>query len=233
MVTLRPSEPGDLEALYHIALATGLAGGDASHIHKDPKLIGHIYAGPYAILAPDLALVAVDDEGVAGYIVGADDTPSWDERLEREWWPALRARLQEPDYEDRARWSAAERRTWMIFHPWRTPSEVHQNHRAHLHMNILPRLQRRGIGTKLLDACGGGPYVVAGASLPPRPRIDNEPHSGTGRIGAHRPIGRTTGEVCAPIVDQAAARAFDQATSALRSSRSYQLCGNAGPVPPA
>jgi len=152
MITLRPVEPGDLEALYHIALATGLAGGDASHIHKDPKLIGHIYAGPYAVLAPDLALVAIDDEGVAGYIVGADDTPAWDDRLERDWWPGLRGRLQQPDYENRAHWSADERRIWMIFHPWRTPGEVHQNHRAHLHMNILPRLQRRGVGAKLLDA---------------------------------------------------------------------------------
>ena len=58
---IRPFARGDLDALYAISLATGLAGGDASAIYDDPRLIGHIYAAPYALLEPRLALVAEDD----------------------------------------------------------------------------------------------------------------------------------------------------------------------------
>ena len=66
MVNVRPLKPSDIDALYAISLATGLAGGDASSLYRDPKLIGHIYSAPYASLQPDLCLVAEDEAGVAG-----------------------------------------------------------------------------------------------------------------------------------------------------------------------
>ena len=40
----------------------------------------------------------------------------------------------------------------MIHHPVMTPSAVAGGYPAHLHMNLLPRLQRRGLGSKLLGA---------------------------------------------------------------------------------
>lgn len=92
MPTIRQVRPDDLDALYRISLATGLAGGDASHLYADPRLMGHIYAAPYALLEPQLALVVEDSEGVAGFAVGATDTTAWEQRLERDWWPALRVR---------------------------------------------------------------------------------------------------------------------------------------------
>lgn len=54
-----------------IALITGHAGGDASHLYQDAGLIGQIYAAPYVMLEPRPAFVAEDESGVAGYIVGA------------------------------------------------------------------------------------------------------------------------------------------------------------------
>jgi GNAT superfamily N-acetyltransferase len=38
----------------------------------------------------------------------------------------------------------------MIHHPEATPPEVALRFPAHLHMNLLPRLQRQGIGSQLL-----------------------------------------------------------------------------------
>ena len=38
----------------------------------------------------------------------------------------------------------------MIHHPTLTPSPVVDRFPAHLHMNLLPRAQRRGVGTNLL-----------------------------------------------------------------------------------
>ena len=90
MADIRPYRPGDLEDLYRICLATGLAGQDASGIYADPKLVGHMYAAPYAVLLPECALVAEDEQGVAGYILGAADTEAFEARQESDWWPALR-----------------------------------------------------------------------------------------------------------------------------------------------
>jgi len=152
MVTLRPFAPDDLPALYAISLATGHRGGDASHLHQDPKLIGHIYSAPYALLDPGIALVAVDAEGVTGYAVGASDTTAWEAMLERRWWPALRCRYADPGDTPPATWTWDQRRAWMIHHPFSTPRAVVEAFPAHVHMNLAPRAQGQGVGRRLLAA---------------------------------------------------------------------------------
>ena len=150
-MNIRPFQPDDLDALYRISLATGLAGGDASHLYQDPKMMGHIYAAPYAVLAPELALVAEDGEGVAGYVVGTTDTSAWEEKLEQAWWPALRQRYALPAEADAERWTPDQRRAFTIHRPTPTPAAVARLYPAHLHMNLLPRLHRRGVGTTLFE----------------------------------------------------------------------------------
>ena len=151
MMTLRPFEPDDLDALYAISLATGHAGGDASHLHDDPRLIGHIYSAPYALLAPDLAIVAADEHGVVGYVVGAADTAAWEDTLERLWWPQLRSDYADPSGSPRETWTYDQRRAFIIHHPGQTPTVLVSAYPAHLHMNLLPRAQRRGVGSALLE----------------------------------------------------------------------------------
>ena len=148
-VAIRTVEAADLDACYAISLATGLAGGDASHLYRDPQMMGHIYIAPYARLAPDLTFVVEDAHGVAGFVAGAIDTPAWEERLEREWWPALRLRYPDPADVPPEAWSADQRRAAMIHRPGATPAEVTARHPGHLHVNLLPRLQRRGVGSAL------------------------------------------------------------------------------------
>jgi hypothetical protein len=116
VTTIRPFAPADLEACYAISLATGVEGGDASHLYRDPKLMGHIYVAPYALLEPSLAFVVEDDDGAAGFAVGTADTVAWEERLEREWWPSLRGRYADPaDVPAEAR-TPDQRRAFMIHH---------------------------------------------------------------------------------------------------------------------
>ena len=68
---IRPVAPDDLPALYEIALATGAAGQDAAALYRDPKLVGHLYAVPYAVLDPGSAFVVEDEAGVgAGKFAG-------------------------------------------------------------------------------------------------------------------------------------------------------------------
>lgn len=148
--TIRQANAGDLDAIYKIALKTGASGEDASALYADPRLVGHVYAAPYVLLEPGSAFVAEDGEGVGGYIVGTADTRGFDERLEAEWWPKLRPGLADPAPPAET-WTADQRMAFLIHHPFRTPSRIVARYPSHLHINLLPRLQGRGLGTRLMD----------------------------------------------------------------------------------
>ena len=83
MAEIRGFRTGDIDRLYDISLATGNSGGDAWHLYIDGRLIGHIYSAPYAKLLPETTFIAEDAQGVAGYIVGAFDTPAFETRLDQ------------------------------------------------------------------------------------------------------------------------------------------------------
>ncbi|MBR9765680.1 MAG: GNAT family N-acetyltransferase [Rhodobacteraceae bacterium] len=152
MPQLRPYAPRDLDALYRICLKTGDAGRDASALYADaPRLMGEIYSAPYGVLQPDLVFVAEDDQGVAGYVSGTPDTRAWEARLEAEWWPARRALYPAPTGiapEDR---TPPQARAAFLHAPKPAPEGVVVRYPAHMHMNILPRLQGHGIGRALFE----------------------------------------------------------------------------------
>lgn len=172
MVEIRPYAPGDLDALYDICLKTGEHGADASGLYTDPRLLGAIYAAPYATLEPELAFVAEDRDGVAGYILGTADTRGFEMACEAAWWPALRgvhARPQGPP----AAWTLEQQRAYQIHRPFRIPEPVVAAAPAHLHIDLLPRLQGQGVGRRMLDtwltAVGGRAHL--GTSTPNRRAI--------------------------------------------------------------
>jgi ribosomal protein S18 acetylase RimI-like enzyme len=148
---LRDVQPGDLDALYRIALATGDSGQDAAHLYRDPQLVGSLYAVPYAVLAPEFALVVEDASGVGGYVVGALDTLAFEARLEAEWWPALRRQHADPGGPPDS-WTLDQLRAYQIQHPRPPPTRITDPYPSHLHINLLPHLQGRGLGQAMLDA---------------------------------------------------------------------------------
>lgn len=148
---IRPAERRDLEQVYRICLKTGDAGRDATGLYQDPDLIGHIYAGPYLALDGEIGLVAEDADGVLGYAVGAADTRAFEDRLEREWWPALRRRYPLPG-RGAGEGTPDDRRIWTLHHPGSVPDAIVTAFPAHVHMNLLPRAQGQGLGSRLLDA---------------------------------------------------------------------------------
>jgi len=152
MAEVRPYRPSDLPALYDICLRTADNGADGTHLYADPRIVGEIFAAPYAALEPGHAFVAEDADGVAGYILGAPDTRAFEARLEAEWWPALRQRYADTaDVPSRQRtreqWDA-----YYIHHPPPAPQAVVDAAPAHLHIDLLPRLQGKGVGRRLMDA---------------------------------------------------------------------------------
>jgi GNAT superfamily N-acetyltransferase len=150
MVELRLYRPSDLKTIYDICLATGDNGRDAAHLYCDPKLVGHVYAGAYAVLSPETAILAEDGEGVGGYIIGPADTYAFEKRCEAEWWPKLRMQYIDPTGAPES-WSLDNQMQHHIHRPDRTPRRINEIYPAHLHINLLPRLQGQGIGRILID----------------------------------------------------------------------------------
>ena len=148
---IRPFASGDLDDLYRICLQTADNGQDGTAAFRDRRLPGDVYAVPYALLEPSLALVAEDPAGVGGYVVAALDSLDFDRRLERDWWPTLRARYPEPPPEETLELSAQERFALnFIHHPWTTDPDLAGLYPSQLHINLLPRLQGRGLGSQMI-----------------------------------------------------------------------------------
>jgi ribosomal protein S18 acetylase RimI-like enzyme len=146
MLETRPARLHDLPGAYRVGLLQGDTGRDASAIYRDPDLISHIYVGPYIVRQQGTQLVLVDDAGVAGYLLSADDTLDFEAWAEQEWWPPLRERypLREDDTPD------AEL-IRLIHAPERTPRELAQDYPAHLHIDLMERARGQGWGRGLIE----------------------------------------------------------------------------------
>jgi ribosomal protein S18 acetylase RimI-like enzyme len=150
---IRPYRPDDLDDLYRICLHTSDNGGDGTALFRDPRLPGHIYAAPYAVFEPSLAFVAEDGSGAGGYIVAALNSRAFEQRLEHDWWPELRASYPELSPGLGEDLSQPEQDALHnIHHPWGTEDELADRYPSHLHINLVPRLQGRGNGRRLVAA---------------------------------------------------------------------------------
>jgi ribosomal protein S18 acetylase RimI-like enzyme len=150
--SIRPYRDSDLDDLYRICLLTGDAGEDATSMFDDPRILGDVWAAPYGLFEPSLAFVAEDEAGVGGYIVGALDSRAFEERLEADWWPALRDRYPAPPLElPPDQWTPDQRTAGFIHTPFPVPDELAENYPSHLHINLVPRLQSQGLGRQLMN----------------------------------------------------------------------------------
>jgi GNAT superfamily N-acetyltransferase len=157
---IRPYRPEDLGDLYRICLLTADNGQDATLLYPDPRLPGDVFAAPYGTFEPSLAFVAVDAAGVGGYILGALDTEDFESRLERDWWPAMRRRypappagLPEPEWSPD--WSREQQLANLIHHRPPAQATLTARYPSHLHIDLLPRLQGRGLGRRLIETLTG------------------------------------------------------------------------------
>lgn len=146
MVEIRPYEPRDYDAISHICTVTAEAGGDATGFYVSDDLMPDVFARPYVTLEPDLAFVVEDDQGVGGYILGVADTAGFVRRFRDEWMPRLEARYEHTQpvltKDDLIR--------HLGFWPERMLIPELEHYPAHLHIDLLPRLQGQGRGRELI-----------------------------------------------------------------------------------
>jgi len=144
---IREFHPSDLVSLYNICLKTGASGKDASMLYKNPYLLGHFYAAPYAIFEPELCFVLTVDGKPSGYILGTKDSVKYRERTENEWFPILREEFPFPDKADKS----SDANIIRLIHKGFTIKEELKDFPAHLHIDLLPAAQGIGMGRKIIE----------------------------------------------------------------------------------
>lgn len=150
MLRIEPAGLADLPGAYKVCLRTGDAGADATGMYRDPDLLGHVYVGAYLARMRGTQLVVVDEQGVAGYLVSADDTAAFEAWADEHWWPPLRER-----YPLRDDGSPDARLIRKIHEPERAPEAVVRDHPAHLHVDLLERARGGGLGRVLIERLVG------------------------------------------------------------------------------
>jgi len=143
---IRPYQPADYDAVSAICTQTAEAGGDATGLYVSDELMPDIFVRPYVTLEPSLAFV-VDDGAVGGYLVGTADTRSFVQRFTSDWLPGFAARYEHTEpvvtKDDLIR--------HLGFWPERMLIAEIDDYPAHLHIDLLPRLQGQGLGRQLIE----------------------------------------------------------------------------------
>ncbi|RKN37626.1 GNAT family N-acetyltransferase [Streptomyces hoynatensis] len=149
-VVVRRYRSEDAWALDDVCIRTGHLGGDARGHLPEPEILPVLFAAPYAAHDPDLVFVADDGERPIGYLVGTADSPAYFAWFRREWLPTVAARFPSPDAEPGV--GDANLRD-LLHHPERMlHPEIAAAYPAHLHIDLLPQGQRRGLGRALMEA---------------------------------------------------------------------------------
>jgi ribosomal protein S18 acetylase RimI-like enzyme len=147
---IRAFRPGDEPALMQVCLRTGDAGKDATGLVADGDLFGAIWCMPYLVLEPELASVVVVDDGPpVGYVLGALDTAAFHAAAAERYWPAVRERYPLDAFPA----DTMDALLVHLMHHRAEPDdpELLARYPSHLHIDLLPEVQGRGFGRRLID----------------------------------------------------------------------------------
>ncbi|PFG43184.1 acetyltransferase (GNAT) family protein [Isoptericola jiangsuensis] len=170
---IRPYRPGDRAAVAEVCVRTAAGGGDARGLYSDDSLMPDVYALPYVDHSPDLAFVVVepgaaadddplrvDDGRMLGYIIAVADTAGFADWWETSWSPLFRERHPQarpssgptPGYSEAALVRDGTDPGRMVRGLRGGELETHP---AHLHIDLVPDAQGRGLGRRLMDTLLG------------------------------------------------------------------------------
>ena len=143
----------DRDDLARICLLTAAGGGDATGVYSDDSLMPEVFALPYATYAPDLVFVVDDGAGRAvGYVIGVADTAAFIDWWKREWAPGFVSRHPSPGTVTAHTPAFTEAD---LLNAGADPERMRfaelAEYPAHLHIDLLPELQGKGFGRRLID----------------------------------------------------------------------------------
>ncbi|MFI2364314.1 GNAT family N-acetyltransferase [Promicromonospora sp. NPDC019610] len=153
---IRQYHVADRADVADICVRTAAAGTDARGVYSSDLIMPDVYALPYVDHSPDLAWVVEHEGRAAGYIVAVADTRAFAQWWAREWTPGFVERhpAPGPDTGHHPGYTEAQ-----LLRDGADPERMvrglrHgelETHPAHLHIDLLPVLQRRGLGSQLID----------------------------------------------------------------------------------
>ncbi len=183
-IVIRRAKSGDEPGAYYVCLKTGDYGQDGEPFYReDPDALGRIFVGPYLAFEPEFSLVAEDEGGVCGYALGALDSRAFYDRYEREWRPGLCAQFPDPAG-DPAAWTRVQMAHSWYHHPDYYVPEPYADYPSHLHIDLLPRAQGRGLGRRMMEQLmdrlrgRGSPGAHLGVSMANTPAFGFYVHLG-------------------------------------------------------
>jgi GNAT superfamily N-acetyltransferase len=148
MTDIRQCTIEDLPYIYEICYLTGYDKVTLETICEDKYKTGHYYAAPYLYFDIECCFVVTVENIPKGYILGTHDTETYTQWLNTHWLPKVRKYYDLQKFQNR------------------DPFETHLNnciindteiedrlkdYPAHLHIDLLPELQGKGMGRKLIE----------------------------------------------------------------------------------
>jgi ribosomal protein S18 acetylase RimI-like enzyme len=118
-------------------------------LFDDQKLFGYLFCLYYPIYEPQNCFIAVDkDTGqLIGYIIGTDDSEHQYKQFRRKMIPRIVLRLLSITW-----WKYPESyRIVRYLQTFGKEIPIEKEYPAHLHINILPEYQRKGIGSRMIE----------------------------------------------------------------------------------
>jgi len=147
---IRRASIEDLEAMRRVCLLTGDSGHDATGRWSDDGLIPDVYLEPYMRYPDGLAWVVDEGDGASGYLIAVADTAAF-----ARWW---RRTWVEEFVERHGAVPANDDEAW-LFAGGTQPERMAMPalldaFPAHLHVDLLPQAQGRGLGRRLIQTLG-------------------------------------------------------------------------------
>lgn len=150
---IRPYRESDYDAIIDICRLTGAGGQDATARLERPELMGAVWAAPYIEFEPEHAIVIESDEReVVGYALGAVDTVAFEDTLDSKWWPKLQEKYPLSVVESVPAGFLDRPLIERIHAAPRTEKALTDEWPAHLHIDLLPVVQGKGMGRKTMTA---------------------------------------------------------------------------------
>ena len=149
-MTIRRGRIDDLAPMRRVCLLTGNSGQDATGRWSDDGLIPDVYLEPYIRYPDGLTWVVDEGDEVIGYVIAVADTAAFAWWWRREW---------VEEFVDRHGAVAPNEDEAWLFAGGTQPERMAEPDLldafpAHLHVDLLPQAQGRGLGRLLLRTLG-------------------------------------------------------------------------------
>jgi GNAT superfamily N-acetyltransferase len=146
---------GDLDGVSEVCCRCGYGGEDIaeSGAFDDRRLFAMLFSHYYVRYESHTSFVAVPASNpgkVLGYVLGCPDTARYERLFFRRMIPRIATRVFFFTWWRYPR-TVAELLRWAHGVPWREANPAGDDYPAHLHIDLLPEFQRKGIGGRLLD----------------------------------------------------------------------------------